>query len=128
MSQYTKQANEFAAKHGITLTVLGCEYKKYWHHDKELRYVFTLRLKRNRKQHTFTFAKSIAAGAEEPTIYVVLACLIKYDVGSFDDFCSEFGYDTDSITAKHEYKAVCKEYAAVKRLFGDILEDLQEIQ
>ncbi len=30
-----------------------------------------------------------------PTAYDILACLTKYEVGTFDDFCSNFGYDTD---------------------------------
>ena len=28
-----------------------------------------------------------------PDEYDVLACLVKYDVGTFEDFCLEFGYD-----------------------------------
>lgn len=64
----------------------------------------------------------------EPTNYDILACLQKYDVGSFEDFCSEFGYDEDSRKAEKTYNAVCKEYEAVDRLFGDIIEQLQEIQ
>lgn len=127
MSEYTKQANEFAAKHGIKLTVISNEYRKYFPSDKDARYVFTLKLERNRKQYTFTFGQSIAEGGEEPTMYDVLTCLTKYDVGTFENFCSEFGYDTDSRTAERTYKAVCKEYAAVERLFGDILDELQEI-
>ena len=29
-----------------------------------------------------------------PTEYDVLACLTKYDPGNYEDFCSEFGYET----------------------------------
>jgi hypothetical protein len=61
-------------------------------------------------------------------MYDVLACFQKYDVGSFEWFCANFGYSTDSITAHKTYKAVCKEYAAMQRLFTtDELEQLQEI-
>lgn len=45
---------------------------------------------------------------EPPTEYDVLACLTKNEVGTFENFCSEFGYDTDSRTAKKTYKAVLK--------------------
>lgn len=64
-----------------------------------------------------------------PTPYDVLACLQKYDIGTFEDFCSEFGYDTDSRTAEKTYKAVVDEWQNVQRLFSDSeIEQLQEIQ
>lgn len=64
----------------------------------------------------------------EPTLYDVLACLQKYDVGTFDDFCSEFGYDTDGRSARKTYKAVCKEFDKVCSLFNnDEIEVLQLI-
>ena len=63
-----------------------------------------------------------------PTPYSVLACLTKYDCGTFEDFCGEFGYDTDSKNAEKTYKAVCKEWLNVQRLFTDSeIELLQEI-
>lgn len=66
---------------------------------------------------------------EEPTAYSVLACLQKYDVGTLENFCSEFGYDTDSKKAEKTYKAVVEEYKNVCTLFSDKeLEELQEIQ
>jgi len=64
-----------------------------------------------------------------PTNYSILACLQKYDVGTFEDFCNEFGYDTDSITAEKTYKAVCEEYKNLCTLFTDAeIEQMQEIQ
>jgi len=63
-----------------------------------------------------------------PTLYDVLACLQKYEVGTFEDFCSDFGYDLDSISAKKTYKAVSKEYDKMCSLFNnDELEVLQLI-
>ena len=63
-----------------------------------------------------------------PTAYDVLACLQKYDVGTFENFCSEFGYDTDSKRAEKTYKAVCEEWLNVQTLWNDIeIEQLQEI-
>lgn len=63
---------------------------------------------------------------EAPTLYDVLACLQKYDVGTFEDFCSDFGYDTDSRTAEKTYKAVVKEYDKMCSLFND--EELELLQ
>ena len=125
--EYEKQANEFAQRYGITLEVLDQEYRKYFPEDKQARWVFTLRLRRNKKQYTFTFGQSIAAGGEEPSMYAVLAALTKYDPEDFENFCSEYGYSDDSISALRTYKAVVKEYQAVVRLFGDIIDELNEI-
>lgn len=63
-----------------------------------------------------------------PTAYSILACLTKYDVGSFEDFCSEFGYDEDSKSAEKIYRAVCDEYTNVCKIWSDDeIETLQEI-
>ena len=64
-----------------------------------------------------------------PNAYDVLACLQKYDVGTFEDFCSEFGYDDDSRTAERIYFAVQKEYTELTRIFTEKqMEELCEIQ
>lgn len=65
----------------------------------------------------------------EPTSYDVLACLTKYDPGSLENFCDEFGYDLDSKSAEKIYNAVREEYLNVCALFGqDEMEQLIEIQ
>lgn len=72
--------------------------------------------------------KLVLVKGEEPKVYDVLACLQKHDVGAFEDFCSEFGYDTDSKRAEKTYKAVCDEWLNICKLFTDAeIEQLQEI-
>ena len=126
MSKYEAMANAFAEKTGKKLTVLDYKYKPMWG-EKQSRYVFKCRLSRGRKQYTFEFGQSLYNGSKEPTMYDVLPCLEKSDVGTFEDFCDEFGYDTDSRRAERTYNAVRKEYAAVERLFGDVMDELYEI-
>lgn len=64
-----------------------------------------------------------------PDCYDVLACLTKYDPGTFEDFCAEYGYDEDSRTAERIYIAVQNEFANLKRIFDpEQLEAMQEIQ
>lgn len=66
---------------------------------------------------------------EEPTAYDILACIQKYDVGTFKDFCGEFGYDEDSRKAEKIYKAVLQEFNNVQKIWSDEeIEELQEIQ
>lgn len=63
-----------------------------------------------------------------PTAYDILVCLQKYDPGSFENFCSEFGSDPDSKKAEKTYQAVRDEWLHVQSLWNDAeLEKLQEI-
>lgn len=126
-TNYKQEATIFANKYGIKLIVGDPEYKKYFSDDKKERYVFPCKLTRAGKSYSFKFGQSIAAGDENPDLYSVLACLTKYDPGTFENFCGDFGYNTDSRNAEKTYKAVCKEFAAVERLFSDILPELSEI-
>jgi hypothetical protein len=80
-------------------------------------------------QNSFGFGKQMKLIAgKQPTPYDVLACLTKYDPGTFEDFCGEFGYDTDSRKAYKTYKAVKREWENVAILFNDEqLDMLREI-
>lgn len=125
---YQEQAKQFAQTHKITLSINGCNYGKHFTDDKESRYIFNCTLKHNRKRYTFNFGQSIAAGMQEPTMYDVLSCLQKYEVGTFDDFCSAYGYNNDSIKAHKTYLAVDREYKNMLRVFGsELLEQMQGI-
>jgi len=78
---------------------------------------------------TGTFAcRAHARRRRAPTAYDVLACLTKYDPGTFKDFCAEYGYSDDSIKAQKVYFAVQEEFDGVRRLFGDKLDKLAAIQ
>lgn len=132
MEKHEKQAKDFLAKNNAKMTIkfLDCT-KKFWgengrYYHNQYKVIIT----RNGKRMTITFTDSIynTQNGEEPTEYDILACLQKYDVGSFEDFCYEFGYDIDSRKAEKTYKAVVKEYNNVERVFGDIIEELQEIK
>jgi hypothetical protein len=64
-----------------------------------------------------------------PTAYDVLTCLQKHDVGTFKDFCSEFGYDEDSRKAEKIFRAVVVEYGNVRKIWSEEeIELLREIQ
>ena len=64
-----------------------------------------------------------------PTAYSILSCLTKYDPRTFENFCSEYGYDEDSRAAEKTYQAVCKEWADVCKIWSDDeIEKLSEIQ
>ena len=125
---YQQQANEFATKHNVKLKINRTTYGYHFEEDEEKRYIFNCTLSRNGKRYTFNFGQSISAKDTPPTMYDILTCLTKYNPETFEDFCSEYGYNTDSINAQKTYKAVKREFNGVNRLFSDILEELQEIQ
>lgn len=126
-SDYEIRANDFALRTGTRLRILDMEYKPMWD-EEQYRYVFKCRLTRKRKSYTFEFGQSLYNGSKEPTYYDVLSCLEKYDVGTFEQFCHSYGYDTDSRKAERTWKAVVKEYRAVCRLFGDVMDELRAIE
>jgi hypothetical protein len=157
MTNYTQQAEKFLQDTKTTLKADFTEHRKHFDTDKETRDVYTVTLTREgKKPFIFSFGQSIANSGTitekrettdkfkieggfipkptdfkrnrtAPTAYDVLASLTKNEVGSFDDFCSDFGYDNDSRTAEKVYIAVQKEYSEVKRLFNDVMDALQEI-
>ena len=61
----------------------------------------------------------------KPSSRSILACLTKYDPDTFENFCSEYGYDADSKTAEKIYNAVINEWQNVCALFTD--EEIQEL-
>lgn len=131
ISTYEKQALDFAKKHGVKMIVKHKKFGSHFAGEKDKRHIFRITLKRNGKQFSFDFGQSIAAGNKEPNLYDILACLTKYDVGSFEDFCGDFGYEFytkgEENKIKKIYNAVCKEFENVDKLFNDCIEELQEI-
>ena len=94
-------------------------------HESFAKYGKATKSERERYLVPGSFAKLRKPG---PTAYDLLACLQKYPVGSFTQFCGEFGYSPDSIKAHETWEAVGEEYAKVSSFFmGGELEDLQEI-
>lgn len=152
MDEYIKQATEFLQKTRTKMKIeyVGLAVNKEWK-EKEKRCLYEITLISPRGSMTFDFwdsirnteirtmpfdayntraNKELAAKkkAAVPSVYDVLACLTKYDPGTFEDFCSNYGYDEDSRTAERVYFAVQKEYAQLARLFTpDQMEELAEI-
>jgi len=80
-------------------------------------------LKHQGRQMTVPFSQGSAI-SHEPTAEDVLGCLVSDASGfenarSFEEWCSEYGYDTDSRTAERTYQIIEKQAEKVKRLLGD---------
>ena len=167
MSEYQKQANDFAVKYNLTMqTVYLGHYARF---SDNVTAVFKITLERpNKKPFSFDFSTStndsyiyrilgeskwhkglppkldsskwftngrkLAQGQYDisecktsPTLYDVLACLTKHDPETFEDFCFEYDYDTDSRKAYDIFMAADKGWHEVKRMFSDCMDELQEI-
>lgn len=80
-------------------------------------YLYPERFPKNKVDEKYGDFKIIQG--EAPDNYDIFACLTKYDPGTFDNFCSEFGYDTDSKKAEKTYNAVLSEFKNMQSLFSD---------
>lgn len=133
MTEYTKQAVDFLKSIGAKMTAKFIAYKPHFQDDKESRDVFRVTFSRPGRRFSLSFGQSLndstGRGDKPPTAYDVLACIQKYDPGTFDNFCGDFGYDTDSRKAERIYKAVLKEWAKVEKFFAvEELDKLNEIR
>ena len=73
------------------------------------------------RQMTIPYSQGLAH-TESPKLDSVLDCLLTDSIGVdgviFEDFCSEFGYNEDSIKAKKVYEACKKNSKKLKNLLG----------
>ncbi len=144
-SKYREQGDLFLKETGTTLDVTEAvpQTAPIWAKDEQYKHgiKYACTIKNARGTYAFSFWGSIAdaekvAGATnnkakvreavKPDAYSVLACL-KDDAGdSFADFCANYGYDTDSISAERTYHAVLEQERNMRRLFTH--EELEALQ
>ena len=128
MTDYNKQAQDFLKETGTEFKVNFVKNGLYFDDDTEPRDIYKITLKRGDREFSFMFGQSIADTGKEPTEYDFLSCVEKYEYTDFDDFCSSFGYDTDSRKAEKTFKAVQEEFNKICMLYNDEeLEKLREI-
>ena len=129
---YDRKAENFLKKTKTNFSVKFLKTGKHFIDDKDDRDIYRVVLKSPIGLYKFNFGQSINCSGNNkkvPSSYEVLSCLTKNDVGTFSNFCSEFGYDEDSRKAERIYKAVVNEYENLKRLYSSFeLELLQDIQ
>ena len=92
---------------------------------------YKITLKSGAKSFSFSFWNSSndEDNGVKPRPYSVLACLEKNDPGTLENFCGNFGCDTDSRMGEKIYKAVLKQWHGMRHFFTTAeLEELEEIQ
>jgi hypothetical protein len=132
MTDYQLQATDFLQATNTKFTATFKKHDHYFDDDKDTRDIFTCVLKNAKHRFRFTFGQSVRQstgdGGNLPDAYDILTSLTKYEVGSFEDFCFDMCFDTDSRKAYKTYKAVLREWKNVQLLFTpEQIELLQEI-
>jgi hypothetical protein len=89
---------------------------------------FKVTLKMDRRQLTTYFSQGYGISGE-PDAASVLYCLASDAAGyenarNFEDWASEYGYDTDSRKAERIYKVVERQTKKLKNFLGDKYEEL----
>lgn len=133
MTNYEQQAVEFLKKADakIKIEFVGFAINRQWN-EKEKRPLYNVTISTPKGEMNFDFWDSIHNTEEKKAAnlneYDILACLTKYDPGTFEDFCFDYGYDTDSRSAEKLYFSVCNEYHNLCRIFtADQMDELSEI-
>lgn len=144
-TEYDTQAQTFLTTNGLKMRITLSDTKApAWEDDGKHRHHYRVTLSRAvlTKPHletrapsrlTFDFWGSIADADKgaTPTPYDVLACISSdvYTPETFEDFCAEYGYESDSLKALQTFRR-CSAFAKRLRAFFTPaeLETLSEIQ
>lgn len=131
-NEYLQQAEDFLKSANTTMSIdfYGLAINRLWK-EKETRPLYNVTITTPRGSYSFNFWDSFynKEHKKKPNAYDVLACMTKYNPGTFSNFCSDFGYDEDSRTAEHIYFAVQEEYSNLCRIFtAEQMEALADIQ
>lgn len=81
----------------------------------------------NRATMSFYYSKGYGHNGAEPKLAEVMELLQmdSYCCDTFEEFCSEYGYDADSRSVERTFK-LCRRFAAkIKKFFGTDLELLR---
>lgn len=136
---YEKQARDFLNKWGIdyfaewvdTDCPPFCDNKNHIHGH---RHQITLKRPLTQDKIKFYFWNSYTDSKENklPTPYDVLACCSSdiFTPDTFEDFCSDLGYNTDSIKALKTFKLCARQKEKLFKIFNteEMRNELMEIQ
>lgn len=135
--QYQRQAINFLLETETTcdIQLMGLRNPN-WKSDSKAVNCYNVTLKNKNHTYSFDFYDSIKNTEENKSakfnFYSVLACMGHYTSESFDEFCSNFGYEfkneSDYIRTKTVHLACLDQDKNLKKLFtSEQLEKLQEI-
>lgn len=127
-NKYDKMAEDFLEKHNATITfeMIGKRVQPW---GIAMVNVYRFTIERDGMEYSGTFYTSYNDTRDnvEPTAYDVLACVQKYEVGTYHEFCEKYRYDIYYRKSEEVYKQVLTEEIGIRRLFGDCMDELRKI-
>jgi hypothetical protein len=135
MTDYHKQAADLLTKHGIVFSFKLSNTKVLsWKDNSSPVNHFIATFKRGKDKCSFDFFDSqnnYVKGVKTLDAYSVLTCCSS-EINcpeTFEDFCSEFGYEEDSRKAEKTFRALKKFSDKLNKFFNteEAREDLAEI-
>lgn len=132
MTDTEKLAAEFLMNTGATISIEKAVPQKQplWAKKDENHGInYWIVIKMDKNEYGFDFWGSIVDKEKnrKPTEASILSCLIPCGSETFEDFCDEFGCDSDSMNAFKSFQAQKKQDDAVRKLFtSDEIESLIE--
>lgn len=118
MSMTTKQ---FVNRHRITADVEWADHNPNMDDERGTMNHFKVTLRCGRRRMTLYFSQGFGISGE-PQPADILECLASDASGaeqSFEDWCSDLGFDSDSRKAERTYKAVQTQTEKLRKLLGD---------
>jgi hypothetical protein len=114
---------EFIAQHGITATAERAERNPNMDDDKHPMDHWRVRLARPGKRLTVYFSMGTGHHGKAPEAADVLDCLASDAAGfenarSFEEWCDEYGYDTDSRKAHRTFKVIERQAQRLEKFIG----------
>lgn len=136
---YEQQALDFLERVGAVMEILfvGIE-KPDWDNQGHTKYKVTI-IRGEKRMYTEyydslnnTHIYTNTGNFNHPSFYDVLSHLVKSDPGTLGDFVSEYGYemkDHRTVTSTTKTWMACvDQWRDVKRLFGDVLDEISEVE
>lgn len=115
---------EFIAKHKITMTVERADSNPNMDDGSNRMDHWRCKLKCARRQMSLIFSMGTGHNGKEPDLKGVLDCLASDSTGienarDFEDWASEYGFNTDSRKAERTYKICQGQAKRLRQLLGD---------
>jgi hypothetical protein len=117
-----KEIESVCASIGLKFTIVkACGEQRSATNWEQPHYLYRVKLARGRKSYTCDFRTGMGWTTEPTIADLVSSLMLDASCGeiSFEDFCSDFGYDSDSRSAERTHRACKRTHEALSRLMSD---------
>ena len=111
----------FAAEHGISMTADLRDSNPHVPESGTMDH-WRVTLRHAGRTYTLTFSRGLGFNGAPPSVGEVLGCFAAdsvYSDTTFEEWCADLGFDSDSRKAERTYKAVVDQTERARRLLGE---------